>query len=85
MKYKIRKDLIISKNQGKIQIFVPDRSEIISLNETAGFIFKRVKKGDYEKLIIEKMTKKYQINKKQAETDLKLFIKQLKKTNLIIY
>ncbi len=83
MKYKIRKELIINKNQKKTQIFLPDKSEIISLNEIASFIFRRIEKGEDDYLISKKITKKYQISKKQAETDLKLFIKELKKIKLI--
>lgn len=83
MRYKIRNNLIIGRNNGKIDIFIPEKSIVFSLNETASFIFEKIKKGIDNKIIIKSLTKKYCIEDEQALIDLKSILQIFKKKKLI--
>lgn len=83
MKYKVKQDLIMGKNKGRIDIFIPERSIILSLNETASLIFEKLKKGIDAKTIVNLVVKKYKTTNKQALTDLKSLFKKLEKEKII--
>jgi hypothetical protein len=83
MGYKLKKDLIISKNNKRINVFVPEESIIVSLNQTASFIFNKIKKGMKNKKIIELMITKYNLTKKHALVDLTSIVKKLKDKKIV--
>ncbi len=82
-KYKLKKGLISEKLDGKIVIFDSDKSILYTLNETAGFIFEKLKKGIDKEKIVELLVKKYQVKRERVQKDLKDLIENLKKKNII--
>jgi hypothetical protein len=83
MKYRVNKGLITQKLDDKTVIFDGEKSILYTFNETASFIFNKIKlKTDKEK-IIDQMTKKYKIKKEKAEKDLKELIDDMFKKNIL--
>jgi len=83
MKYKINKGFIVQKLDDKMVIFDGEESVLYTFNETASFIFKKLKKGLPEKEIIQDVVKKYKITEKKARKDLKDLLAELKKKKII--
>ena len=83
MKYKINKGFIVQKLDDKTVIFDGEESVLYTFNETASFIFKKLKKGEEKKKIIEMVEKKYDITKEKAEKDFNELIADLKKKKII--
>ncbi|MFA6081291.1 MAG: PqqD family protein [Patescibacteria group bacterium] len=83
MKYKIKKGLIYEKKGKKITIFDPDKSTIIELNETACYIFEKLKKRIMVNKIITLMVEKYNLTIKKGENDVKNLILKLLKEEVI--
>lgn len=83
MKYKIKKGLIFEKKGKKITIFDSEKSILITLNETASFILKKIIKGSTEAKLLEFMISNYKIEQKVAKMDLLEFLKELKKNTII--
>lgn len=83
MKYKINKGFITQKIDGKITIFDGEKSQLITFNETASYIFERIKRGIKDTEIIKLMLKKYKLEAGVAKKDFKDLINQLKRLKII--
>ena len=83
MPYQIQKGLIIQKIDKETVIFDAEESVLYTLNETAGEMFKMLKKGLKEEEIVEKMLKKYQVKKERLEEDLNELIKKLEEKKIV--
>ena len=83
MKYKINKGFIIQKLDDKTIIFDGEESVLYTFNETASFIFQKLKKGWEEEKIVSDLVKKYQVKEKRARKDLKDLIGELLKKKII--
>ncbi len=83
MKHKINKGFIIQKLDDKTVIFDSDSSTLFTFNETASYIFKKIKAGEDEKKIINLIVKRYQIKPEKAMKDLKDLLAELKKKKII--
>jgi len=83
MKYKINKGLITQKINNKTIIFDGEESVLYTFNETASFIFKKLKKGEEKEKIIEMVEKKYDIKKERAQKDFNELLSDLKKKKII--
>ncbi|MGB9883544.1 MAG: PqqD family protein [Microgenomates group bacterium] len=83
MSYQIQKGLIIQKIDKETVIFDAEESVLYTLNETAGEMFKMLKKGLKEGEIVEKMLKKYQVKKERVEKDLQELIKNLEEKKIV--
>ena len=83
MKYKINKGFIVQKLDDKMVIFDGEESVLYTFNETASFIFKKLKKGEEKEKIIEMVEKKYDIKKERAEKDFNELTADLKKKKII--
>lgn len=83
MKYKVNKGLITQKLDDKTVIFDGEESILYTFNETASFIFKKIKKGEEKEKIIEMVEKKYDIKKDRVEKDFNELIADLKKKKII--
>lgn len=81
--YKIKKGFITQKIGNKINIFDGEESLLYTLNETASFIFEKLKQELEEEKIIELLVKRYSIIKERAEEHVGEFIKELKKRGVI--
>lgn len=62
---------------------IADFNGIISLNESAAFLWKRLKEGAELQQLAETLTKEYNINREQAEVDAEDFIERLQKAELL--
>lgn len=83
MKYKVNQGFIIQKMGRNIAIFDGEKSVLYNFNETAHFIFSKIKLGFEEEQIIGALVKKFNINFNKARTDLKVLLKDLLKSGII--
>lgn len=83
MKYKIKKGNIVQKLDDKTVIFDADESILYTLNETASFIFQKLKRGQNKEKIINAMLRKFQVKKERVEKDFDQLISDLKKKKII--
>lgn len=83
MKYKIDKGLIVQRFGDKSVIFDSDKSVLYTFNETAAYIFKKLKKGLTEETIVKDINKRYGIRAEKANKDLKDLISDLKGKKII--
>lgn len=83
MKYRINKGFIVQKLDDKTVIFDGEESVLYTFNETASFIFKKLKSGWEKEKIIETMVKKYKVNNEKLEKDFEEIIDDLKKKKII--
>lgn len=77
------KGLIFQQVGDELIIFDSERSELLTLNETATRIFKLLKKGDLEEKIADKIVKTYTIPKTKALHDVRDISTQMKKLKII--
>ncbi len=68
-RYKVNKGFITQKLDGKTTIFDGEKSELYTFNQTASFVFDKIKKGIDKKEIITLMIKKYKITSVRAQKD----------------
>lgn len=64
-------------------VFDPDKSIIYTLNETALYIFNYLKRGLSKEEVLEKLIRKYEVEKSSAENDLSHVIKMLLNSKII--
>lgn len=83
-KYKINKGFIVQKLGAKTVIFDGEESVLYTFNETASFIFQKLKLGWDKEKIIGGLVKKYQIKKEKAMKDVNQLINELRKKKVIV-
>jgi len=83
MKYKINKGFISQKMGKKMTIFDGEESKLYNFNETAVFIFEKLKKGLDEIDIIDLLVTKFKTGKGKVEKDVKETIDELLKNKII--
>ena len=81
--YKINKGFIVQKLDQKTVIFDGEESMLYTFNETASFIFKKLKSALEEDKIVDALVKKYSINKERERKDVKELIFDLKKKKIV--
>ncbi|MFA5770292.1 MAG: PqqD family protein [Patescibacteria group bacterium] len=84
MQYKIKRGLIFEKKGSKITIFDPEKSILYQFNETASFIFSKLKLGWQKEKIINVLIDKYNNEEISIKNDFINFIAKLKNRSLII-
>jgi len=84
MKLKVNKNLILQKMDNKLVGFDVDKSLLYTFNETAEFIFNKVKLGWEEEKIVLTLAKKYEVTLPTVKKDVKALIKDMIK-NKIFY
>ena len=82
--FKIKKGFVFQKTANDTTIFDSNKSELISFNETAAFIFQKIKKGLDTKQIYLELLKQYDVGEKMAKSEVKKFIFLLKKKGVIV-
>jgi len=82
-RFKIHKGFITQKMGSKLIIFDAEKSVLYTLNETAAYIFSKLKLGWEEKKIVESMAKRYKIEEKKAEKDVGELLTDLEKKKII--
>lgn len=83
MKYKINKGFVIQKLDNKTVIFDSDSSTFFTFNETASYIFKKIKAQEDREKIVDAVVKRYQVKPKKAKKDLQDLLAELKKKKII--
>lgn len=83
VKYKINKGFISQNIGSKITIFDPELSFLYTFNETAAFIFRKLKMGAPIEAIVKDLMKKYKIGKAKAEKDTKNLLRDLLEKKII--
>jgi hypothetical protein len=81
--FKINKGFISQKIGHKLSIFDGDESLLYTFNETASFIFAKIKLGWNAAKIISSLAKKYHIDEMRAKKDTTQLIKELKQKKII--
>ena len=84
MKYKINKNLLFQKINEKLIGFNVEKSIIYTFNETAEFIVKKLRSGCEETEIVLPMAKKYSIESKIIEKDVKKIITDMIENKILI-
>lgn len=84
-KYLIQKGFVAQKMNNRIIIFDGEKSVLHSFNQTATFIFEKIKRGIDNKKLAELIAKKYSISEKKAEQDILEFIEELKSKKIIYF
>lgn len=75
--YKINKGFIVQKMDNKTVIFDGEKSVLYTFNETASFIFSRLKLNHSIEEIVKALVKKYKIGEIEAKKDTKELIRDL--------
>jgi hypothetical protein len=81
---KIKKGLIVQKVNKETIVYDTEQAKIHTINETASFIFQKIKAQKNIGQIIESLVKKFGITKSKAEDDINDFIKVLVKEKILI-
>ena len=82
-KYKINKGFIVQKLDDKTAIFDGEKSMLYTFNETATYIFQKLKSGWDKKKILETMQKRYKIKEEKLTKDFDELIRELKAKKII--
>ena len=83
LKYKLNKGFILQEVEDEMIIFDSENSVLLTFNETAAFIFKKLSKGvDVEK-INTALVKTYDVTEKVARKDINNLIGALLKKKII--
>lgn len=82
-KFKIKKGFITQKMGDKLTIFDAEESLLYTFNETASYIFNKLKLGWDKQKIIEALVKKYSITREKAKKDYTELMIDLKKKRII--
>lgn len=82
-KYRVNKGFIVQKLDNKTVIFDGEESALYTFNETASYIFQKLKLGWEENKIIEAIIKKYGVKRERLDEDVRELISDLKKKKII--
>ncbi len=79
----MKKNIIFQKIGKKIMIFDSKKSLLYSLNETASYIWKKLRLRWNKKQIISGLSKKYEASKSKIEIDYNKITRDMKKKKII--
>ncbi|MBU3956713.1 PqqD family protein [Patescibacteria group bacterium] len=82
-KFRIKKGILTKFVNEKAFILDSEKAEVRSLNETASFIWRNLKKGTPIKEIIESVTDEYKVDEATAKKDVLNLLKKYLKEGLI--
>lgn len=83
-KITINKSIIFQKIDNKLVGFDIDKSALYTLNETAEYIYKKLKAGTEEIAISKQLAKKYDVEEKAVLKDVITIVKDLKKNGILL-
>ena len=83
-KKKVNKNIVFQKIDGRLIGFDVDKSSLYTFNETAEYIYKKIKAGETDKKIVSLLIKKYAIDEKVARKDINDLKKDLKKNKILL-
>ncbi len=82
--YKINKNVIFQKIDKQLVGFDVDNSSLFTFNETAEYIFSKIKTKTEPSRIASLLAKKYNVGEKDAIKDIQELIKSLKKNKILV-
>lgn len=84
MKYRINRNLILQKLDEKLVGFDVERSFLYTFNETAEYIYKKIKLGWKEDKIATLLARKYDVLLPIVKEDIKVLINDLLKNKILL-
>lgn len=81
--FKVKKGLISKRSGNKISIFDAEKSELITLNESAAYMLTLIKQGLNEESIVKEIKVKFNTVNINIEKDVRDFVTDLKKHRII--
>lgn len=82
--YRVMKGLVVNKVGGKTTIFDGETSTLLTLNETASYIFGKIKAGKNKNEIVASMAACYGVDRKRALIDYQELVEDLLKKKIIV-
>lgn len=82
--YKINKGIISQRTKKGLSLFDPEKSTICHLNDSAAFIFKKLRQGWSEDKIVTSLTDTYKITEGKAKQDVEDFIQDLLGRDILV-
>ncbi len=82
--YKINKGFIVQNIGKKMTIFDPEESIIYTFNETASFIFSKIKRRETLDNIAQAVSSKFAVDKENSKKDIELLLKELMDKKILI-
>lgn len=82
--YKINKNVIFQKIDKQLIGFDVDHSSLFTFNETAEYIFSKIKTKTEPSRIASLLAKKYEVDVKDAMKDVNELLKLLKKNKILV-
>jgi hypothetical protein len=85
--HRIRKSKKIASRiiEGNTYVVIPEKRALYKFNKVGTYIWKCISNDIRVKCIVRKVCKKYDVSEKRAEKDVKNFIKDLVKKNILEY
>lgn len=83
-KISVNRSIIFQKIDDKLVGFDIDRSALYTFNETAEFIYKKLKTGNTAEKVAKQLAKKYAIEEKAALKDVAALVNDLKKNKILL-
>lgn len=80
----VNKSILFQKIDNKLVGFDIDKSALYTFNETAEFIYKKLKAGAEEAKVANQLAKRYEIEEKVALKDVVALVKDLKKNKILL-
>jgi hypothetical protein len=84
MQYRINRNLILQKLDEKLVGFDVERSFLYTFNETAEYIYKKIKSGWEEDKIANHLARKYDVQLPTVKKDIKVLISDLLKNKILL-
>lgn len=84
MKYKINRNIILQKLDNKLVGFDVERSFLYTFNETAEYIYKKLKSGWEENKIAANLIKKYEVPASTVKKDIRSLIRDMIKNKILL-
>ena len=76
-KYKLQKGFVVQRYPKKLVLFDSETSTMYTLNDTAAFVFKKMKEGLKKEEIAKQLYNRYNISEKKAQNDVESTIQKL--------
>lgn len=84
MKIKQNPEAIYTKLEDKIIILEAEKGELLTLNQTASFIWEKSKRAIEVKKLVEKLCQEFAVERKVATRDIQELVKNLLKKGLLL-
>lgn len=84
MKIKQNPKAIYTKLEDKIVILEAEKGRVLTLNQTASFIWEKSKRAIEVKKLVDKLCQEFEVERKIADKDTQELVKKLLKRSLLL-